>query len=427
MRKFTIILALFILAFAFQINAQEYMRLDASFYSEALDEVRNVDIYLPSDYYINTEQEYATIYFYHGGGGSQNSGEMYASWYKKMHNQDTTISSPLAIFVCPDGSCEPYMGSMYLNSSLYGNFSDYMTTDVIEFVENNFRAKSSRNFRFSCGTSMGGAGSSWHTVNNLELYRANFPISALTITNEEFILHFRDMVYAENNSYHNLNFNAGFGTQVFFTLAGGYLPNLNMPYSFEIPWDSSGVLIDTVVDKWLQYDISSMLKDKPEDLELAFFLGCGTEDELGFYPPYLQFMDSLDCYNIPYDYYYFEGGHVEDLETLKKGFCYIDSIINYSYMTMGVEIIDWKQSAVSIYPNPFNEQFSVQFDLKKDTQTELEIFNHLGQKIKVLESGAKPAGISQYQFDVSDLQAGIYFCRIKIGDDVLVKKILKTK
>ncbi len=45
MRKFTIILALFILAFTFQINAQEYMRLDASFYSEALDEVRNVNIY----------------------------------------------------------------------------------------------------------------------------------------------------------------------------------------------------------------------------------------------------------------------------------------------------------------------------------------------------------------------------------------------
>ena len=40
---------------ALSLNAQ-YMKLDASFYSQALDEIKKVDVYLPSDYYENLEQ-----------------------------------------------------------------------------------------------------------------------------------------------------------------------------------------------------------------------------------------------------------------------------------------------------------------------------------------------------------------------------------
>ena len=52
-------------------QAQLHIRIQASFYSDALDDVKNVDVYLPVDYYVNTEQDYACIYYLHGGGGDQ--------------------------------------------------------------------------------------------------------------------------------------------------------------------------------------------------------------------------------------------------------------------------------------------------------------------------------------------------------------------
>ena len=48
------------------------MKLDASFYSQALDEIKDVDIFLPTDYYENLDQRYAVIYYLHGAGGNQN-------------------------------------------------------------------------------------------------------------------------------------------------------------------------------------------------------------------------------------------------------------------------------------------------------------------------------------------------------------------
>ena len=50
----------------------QFIKIDASFYSEMLDEVKYIDIYLPADYYVNPEQHYATIYYLHGASGDQN-------------------------------------------------------------------------------------------------------------------------------------------------------------------------------------------------------------------------------------------------------------------------------------------------------------------------------------------------------------------
>jgi hypothetical protein len=152
MKKLTLIILVGLLCgFVLTINAQNYIKIDASFNSEVLDEVKNIDIFLPADYYLNPEQQYATIYYLHGGGGNQNEGNNRAHLYYNQHAQDTTIESQPAIFVCPDASCEPYIGSMYVNSELYGNYEDYMIQDVIGFVESNFRAMPDKNFRMITG------------------------------------------------------------------------------------------------------------------------------------------------------------------------------------------------------------------------------------------------------------------------------------
>ncbi len=410
---------------ALSLNAQ-YMKLDASFYSQALDEVKKVDIYLPTDYYENLEQEYAVIYFLHGGGGNQNSGAQRASIYYSMYSQDTTISSPPAIFVCPDGSCEPYLGSLWVNSVLYGNYEDFVVHDLITFIETNFRAFSDKNFRIITGTSMGGFGSSWLSVNHTDKFRACFPfISAFISLPDTTLNTWRNMCYDQNGSY-NLNYNAGFETRAFFTAAGAWSPNMEIePYNVEIPFDTLGNWVDTIVDKWYQFDVARKVKNLPKENELAWFLGCGTTDYMITYPAYQVFMDSLDFYDIAYDHYYFEGGHVFDPDTWVAGCHWMDSIINYSYQTMGVEIIKIEESTFNLYPNPARQTLNISFSTSEPKTASIIIFNQMGQKLKTIKLGNVTLGNHEIAVDISILENGIYFLQLQVEKSIITKKFIK--
>jgi len=46
----------------------------------------------------------------------------------------------------------------YLNSPFVGNYMDYITLDVIEHVDSNYRTIPESNYRLLVGASMGGAG-----------------------------------------------------------------------------------------------------------------------------------------------------------------------------------------------------------------------------------------------------------------------------
>ena len=99
MKKFTFLTTMMLCGLLFNINAQNYMKLDASFYSEVMDEVKNIDIYLPADYYVNPDQQYATIYYLHGGGGNQNEGTADAQCIIITFMPRIQPSAPLRLFL----------------------------------------------------------------------------------------------------------------------------------------------------------------------------------------------------------------------------------------------------------------------------------------------------------------------------------------
>ena len=430
MKKLTLTISLIALfqLICTDLYSQNHIKIDASFYSEVLDTVKKVDIYLPGDYYVNTEQQYATIYYLHGGNGDQNSGQTKAMWYYNIHSQDTTITSPAAIFVCPDGSCEPYVGSVWVNSVLYGNYEDYVMQDVVNFVESNFRAFPDKNFRMITGTSMGGFGSSWLSVNYPEKFRACFPYIGVFLSFPDTTLSaWRTMCYEQNGSY-NLNYNAGFETQALITGCGGWSPNLNIePYHVEIIFDTLGNWVDTVLSKWYQFDVSRKVKDLPTENELSWFLGCGTTDYMITYPAYQIFMDSLNHYGIGYDSYFFEGGHVFDVETWMAGMHWMDSIINYSFQTMGIEITRQPTDHLTVYPNPASSQINISYQLNDANKVKIEIFNQKGQQLEQVLSRKQQKGKHHMEWNISNYPPGIYFCQLQIGNEMITKKIIKTK
>ena len=428
MKKFTLFILLSLLCGFFQnTNAQQYIKIDASFYSPVLDEVKMIDIYLPGDYYVNPEQEYACIYYLHSGGDNQNSGNTDALYYYNFHNEDTTISSPPAIFVCPDGSCGPYAGSMWANSELYGPFEDYFMQDVIGFVESNFRAIPEKNFRSLVGWSMGGCGAVDPCASRPAYFRACIPGLAAMAMSDTTLNSWRSTCYEENGSYNLTYAGSGFNTQVLFTCAGAWSPNLDIePYSDALQRATLGNWVDTVLTKWYQYDMSRRVKDLPDETELSWFLVCGINDILCNYPTYMAFSDSLEAYNIGYDYNYFDGGHEFDPESWIMAIHWIDSIINLEYQTVGVEIINEPINYISVYPNPASDKLTINYQLKKSAVVNINLIDLQGKQHMSLNKEAKAIGIETESLNISQLPPGVYFLRLQAGNDVVTKKLIKV-
>jgi hypothetical protein len=64
------------------------------------------------------------------------------------------------------------------------------------------------------------------------------------------------------------------------------------------------------------------------------------------------------------------------------------------------------------YPNPFNPQTAIQYDLPEDANVDLSVFNTLGQEVARLAEGLQPEGYRSATFDASSFPSGVYFYRL---------------
>ncbi len=79
------------------------------------------------------------------------------------------------------------------------------------------------------------------------------------------------------------------------------------------------------------------------------------------------------------------------------------------------------------YPNPFNPVTNIGFELPRAVQVKIELFNIIGQKVKVLLNEQIPAGYHEIQLNTSDLTSGYYFYRMEGDNFSQVKKLLILK
>jgi flagellar hook assembly protein FlgD len=79
------------------------------------------------------------------------------------------------------------------------------------------------------------------------------------------------------------------------------------------------------------------------------------------------------------------------------------------------------------YPNPFNPQTTISFELPDTEYTKIKIYDSGGKCVKTLISGLKEAGRHQVIFDGSNLASGLYFCEMRSGNFQQVQKMLLVK
>ncbi len=79
------------------------------------------------------------------------------------------------------------------------------------------------------------------------------------------------------------------------------------------------------------------------------------------------------------------------------------------------------------YPNPFNPSTKIAFDLTVRSEVTLEVFNILGSRVEKLDLGDMAPGNHIIEFDGASLASGIYFYKLKAGDNTAMKKMALLK
>ncbi len=80
---------------------------------------------------------------------------------------------------------------------------------------------------------------------------------------------------------------------------------------------------------------------------------------------------------------------------------------------------------LQLFPNPILTTATLNFDLEKNGNVQVEIYNVAGQLLRSVFDGKKSTGNHQLEFDVSEFSQGIYFCKVKIGEERQVLKFVK--
>lgn len=81
-------------------------------------------------------------------------------------------------------------------------------------------------------------------------------------------------------------------------------------------------------------------------------------------------------------------------------------------------------SLLQCFPNPFVGNITIQYGLTKPSFVRVEIFNNVGQRIKILDSGNYNAGKYSIHWHAGSLSSGIYSCKITTNNGFVIKKLV---
>lgn len=82
---------------------------------------------------------------------------------------------------------------------------------------------------------------------------------------------------------------------------------------------------------------------------------------------------------------------------------------------------------ISNYPNPYNPETTIRFQLPQEGFVTIKVYNSLGEEIKTLLNEKKDYGKYELKFNGGDLPSGMYIYTIKVNDYFASKKMLLIK
>lgn len=79
------------------------------------------------------------------------------------------------------------------------------------------------------------------------------------------------------------------------------------------------------------------------------------------------------------------------------------------------------------YPNPFQNRTDIEFDLDRPADVTLELFDLLGKRVQTLYNGPAEPGTHTIGLSGSGLASGIYLYRLRAGQEVMIRKLVRIR
>ncbi|SDQ38124.1 Putative esterase [Chryseobacterium soldanellicola] len=252
---------------------------------------RRISVYLPPDY-DKSSKKYPVIYYLHGFFWSDS---LLVNSDKINHIIDRAINSKKikpVIVVMPDESTV-FKGSFYANSKSSGNWSDFTSLELVDFIDKNYRTIANKDSRGISGHSMGGNGALRNAFLHPEVFSSVYALSP-------GILDVRYFALTEIDSYKNLKNikevkdlskpeNAR--TNIIFAIARAYNGNEDKPPFFaDLPFSFEGDELKinaSVAEELKKNSTSELVFTQYENIKKlkAIKFDWGRNDELRHIPP----------------------------------------------------------------------------------------------------------------------------------------------
>ncbi|MBK7963932.1 MAG: T9SS type A sorting domain-containing protein [Bacteroidetes bacterium] len=85
-----------------------------------------------------------------------------------------------------------------------------------------------------------------------------------------------------------------------------------------------------------------------------------------------------------------------------------------------------KNEMIHVYPNPFTNTTTIEFNLEEIKNNSLSIIDVTGRMVENISQQYFTAGENKINIDLSNLQNGIYFCILQTNHNLQVSKLIKN-
>ncbi|MBU1638117.1 T9SS type A sorting domain-containing protein [bacterium] len=162
-------------------------------------------------------------------------------------------------------------------------------------------------------------------------------------------------------------------------------------------------------------------------LDLELYLDMGTYD-IAVLPPLVEaLIEILDEKGYPYEYYEWHEGH-----SWCNWAAHLDLALTQFFpgsvnIDSPLPALPTSVKLLANYPNPFNPETTIRFELNETQEIELAVYNTSGQLVRTLVAGLYEAGGHAIQFDGTELPSGVYFYSLKWNGGSSARKMVLLK
>ncbi|MDI6804316.1 MAG: T9SS type A sorting domain-containing protein [Bacteroidota bacterium] len=101
--------------------------------------------------------------------------------------------------------------------------------------------------------------------------------------------------------------------------------------------------------------------------------------------------------------------------------------VSGNYFFVIVDEVPENFKLYSNYPNPFNTSTKIRYDLPENSHVLIQVFNLVGQEIITLKDELQKANSYEIEWNAIGFPSGVYFYRLKVGDNLLSGKMSLIK